>query len=244
MQVIVLDESDVSLPEPIEQMEHAPKSEQVPAEQISKEFQEIVTFHTEEAAEIPVEELPVIAPPPAPKPEIVKDHSHAKEIYLHNMKLVDYRKYRSKPQIKTKQLTLTGTPANKEDRYSEEEDPIWRNVDVPYIDYIDKSVRTFERGNYKKALSRFETVLETYSDDVNANFYAGICLFNLGEYDNAITHFSNCLDGKFSNFDEEAQWMMAESYEKKGMKSKAKQLYTTIASENGFYANQAKEKLK
>lgn len=245
MQIIILDESDVSLPEPIKQMVQAPKAEQVQAKQISQEFQEIITFRIEKP-QLPIVDLPEVNPVliPTPTPELVKEHRAAKEIYLHSMKLVDYRKYREKPQIKTKQLMLTGIPASMEDEYSEDEDPVWRDVDVPYIDYLDKSVNTFERGNYKKALSRFETILETYSDDVNANFYAGICLFNLREYNKAIIHFSKCVDGKFSNFDEEAQWMIAESYEKLGAKSKAKGLYETIAEENGFYANQAKDKLK
>lgn len=242
MQVIVLDESDISLPEPIEKMIQAPKAEQVQAKQISQEFQEISAFHIE-TTKLPVGVLPKVDPLPVPKPEIVKDHRQAKEIYLHSMKLVDYRKYREKPEVKTKQLMLTGTPANQEGNYSEDEDPVWRDVDVPYIDYVDKSVKTFERGNYKKALSRFETILETYADDVNANFYAGICLFNLREYSKAIEHFEKCLDGKFSNFDEEAQWMIAESYEKNGSKSRAKMIYESIATGNGFYAAQAKEKL-
>lgn len=242
-QVIVLDASDVSLPEPIEQMNHAPKAEQVRPKQISKEFQEIITFRAE-TPKLPIVELPPVNPLPIPQPELVRDHKLAKEIYLHSMKLVDYRKYREKSQVKTKQMILTGTPANKEDEYSEEEDPVWRDVDVPYIDYLDKSVSTFERGNYKKALTRFQTILETYPDDINANFYAGICLFNMGEYKTAIVHFSNCIDGKFSNFDEEAQWMMAESYEKIGDSSKAKGIYQTISSGGGFYAKQAKDKLK
>ena len=241
--VIVLEASDVALPAPIERMKHAPKAEQVPAKQISKEFQEIIQFR-EETPNLPVKPLPNVDPENSASPEIVRNHKEAKEIYLHSMKLVDYRKYRDKPQVKTKQLILTGTPANKEDEYSEEEDPVWKDVDVPYIEYIEKSVGIFEHGNYKKALSRFQTIMETYPDDVNANFYGGICLFNLGEYSKAIPHFENCLSGAFSNFDEEAQWMIAECYEKSGDSAKARVIYRSIASGNGFYANQAKDKLK
>jgi len=243
--VIILDETDISLPEPIEQMVQAPKADQVEAKQISKEFKEIVTFRTE-TIDLPIPPLPIADPISSPKPEIVDTRIEAKEIYRHSMKLIDYRKYRDKPQVKTKQLMLTGTPANKEGQYSEEEDPIWKDVDVPYIEYLDKSVKIFERGNYKKALSRFETILKSYTDDVNANFYAGICLFNLKEYKKATEHFSNCVEGKFNNFDEEATWMMAECYSKLGAegRSKAKQIYQKIADGNGFYAKQAKEKLK
>lgn len=241
--MIVLEASDVALPAPIERMKHAPKAAQVATKQISKEFQEMIQFRVE-TPNLPVKPLPNFDTENAGSLEIVRNHKVAKEIYLHSMKLVDYRKYREKPQVKTKQLILTGTPANKEDEYSEEEDPVWKDVDVPYMDYIEKSVGIFERGNFKKALSRFQTILETYSDDVNANFYGGICLFNLGEYSKAVVHFEQCLSGSFSNFDEEAQWMMAECYEKSGDSAKAKVIYRAIASGNGFYANQAKDKLK
>ena len=45
------------------------------------------------------------------------------------------------------------------------------------MEFIDKSVRYFNRGKYRKALSRFtRTILESYPEDVNANFYAGLCL--------------------------------------------------------------------
>lgn len=248
-QEIILDESDVFLPEPIEQMSNAPKAEQVNPEVIIDDFKEIEAIRIEEPP-VPVATLPIIDIDleSAEDRKIIRAHEWAKEIYLHDLKLVDYRNYRSKPKIRTRQLTLTGTPASQETQFADssdfEQDPTWRDVDVPYIDFIDKSMRIFGRGNYKKALLRYETVLKTYPADVNANFYAGVCLFNLGEHQLAIEHFDACVNGPYANFDEEAVWMKALSYEHLGRRNEARSLFKKIASEEGFYADQATQKLK
>ena len=244
-QQITLDESDVMLPTPIEQMNDAPEQEQVQPHVIKHDFHEMDSIRIEEPP-IPIAELPVIDIDieKIEDLDIIRAHEYAKEIYLHDLKLVDYSNYRSEPQVKTRQMVLSGTPANKEGKESEELDPIWRNVDIPYMEFINKSMRIFGRGNYKKALSRFETVLGTYELDVNANFYAGICLYNLGEYDLAISNFEACLDGPYSNFDEESLWMTALSHEHLGRETMARKLFIEIRDAKGFYASQANAKLK
>ena len=244
-QQITLDESDLIISEAIQKMELAPSKSQVKPTLIQKDFKEMSETRENEVP-IQIDRLPIheLDPTIAPTPEITKKHELAKEIYLRDLKLVDYRKYREKPQIKTKQMVLTGTPAYKEDKTSNELETDWKDVDVPYIEFIDKSMRIFNDGNYKKALSRYETILATYSEDVNAHFYAGVCLYNMGEYSSAIDHFNQCIQGSYSNFDEEAQWMTALSYEKTGNKTVARKIFTSISTTNGFYAQQAKDKLK
>jgi len=243
-QQITLDESDVHLPDPIEQMNDAPKQNQVEPDAIKQDFHEMDVIRKEEPpgeiAELPIIDLDIEKPKDQ---TILRAHEFAKEIYLHDLKLVDYSSYRTAPQVKTRQMVLTGTPANMEDKESEAFDPTWKDVDVPYMEYIKKSISIFGRGNYKKALSRFETVLATYDMDINANFYAGVCLFNLDEHKLAITHFDACLNGPYSNFDEESIWMKALSYEYLGKNSEAKKLFKSIVGTNGFYARQAAEKL-
>lgn len=244
-QQITLDESDVIMSESIQKMESAPSKSQVKPTSIKNDFKEMSEAREIETP-IQIDPLPIheLNPTTAPTPEIARKHELAKEVYLHDLKLVDYRKYREKPQIKTKQMVLTGTPAYKEDKTSNELETDWKDVDVPYMEFIDKTMRIFNSGNYKKALSRYETILSTYSEDVNAHFYSGVCLYNLGEYASAIEHFNQCIQSSFSNFDEEAQWMTALSYEKLGNKVFARKIFTSISTANGFYAQQAKDKLK
>lgn len=238
-----VEEADI-IPATIEVLEDAPVEKQIQVSTIKTDFQN--KEQNTPTIDLPVAQLPLIELDlNKPKDlDIIKKHEFAKEIYLHDLKLIDYRNYRSKPEIKTKQMILSGLPANFEDTAKQELDPVWKDIEIPYIEYIDKSMRIFASGNFKRALSRYETILETYPFDVNAHFYSGICYFNLKEYTLAISHFDQCIDGPYSNFDEEALWMKALSYESSGESSKAKNLYKKIEESKGFYANQAKAKLK
>lgn len=196
--------------------------------------------------EIEFPALPPIAIPESgtsPSAPVI-DKINAKEIYLNDLKLIDYRAYRENPAVETKQLILTGTTADKEGKHSESFESNWQNVQIPYMQYLDKSVYYFNKGKSKKALARFETIIETYPLDVNANFYAGLCLFNFGEYTDAIAKFETCLGSTYRNFDDEAIWMKALSLEHLHREIEAKKLFTLISENNGFYAEQAREKLK
>lgn len=242
---ITLDESDVVLPDVIEQMQDAPELKQLPPSSIKQDFQDIEAIRRKEppgpVAELPILELNTENNRDA---KIIRKHEQAKEIYLHDLKLIDYRNYRSQPQVKTRQMILTGLPANHEDDEMEDPDPTWQEVDVPYIDFIDKSMRIFGQGNYKRALSRFETILETYDMDINARFYAGLCFYNLGEYEQAVFNFEACINGPYSNFDEEALWMTGLTYEHMGERIKARKIFEEIEKDGGYYADQAKKKLR
>jgi tetratricopeptide (TPR) repeat protein len=177
------------------------------------------------------------------KPDLTINKKKVKEIYLSDFKLVDYRSLRSKPAVTTKQLDLTGTAANKEDKNITDEEPVWRKVDVPYYDFIEKSMYLLNKGDLKKALSRFDLILETYDDDINAQFYSGFTLYNLGEYHKASEFFTLALRNEIANFDDEAAWYLALSLEKKGDKAGAKKILESIANSGSFYALEASKKL-
>ena len=166
-----------------------------------------------------------------------------KEIYFHTFKLVDYRTIRNKPSISTQQLNLTGTAANIEKQDAKSEEVQWRTIDVPYIDYINKSMQYMDKGSLKNALARFDVILTSYPDDINAQFYAGFALYNLNEFEKATHKFFDVLQNGISNFDEEAMWYLALSYEKAGQSNKANEVFKTIAASESFYAGMAKNKL-
>ncbi len=236
---INIESADVILPVLIEQMNEVVESEQITASEIINDFEEM---------EFLITELPPLKPIEIEgnntTPELISNRFLAKEIYLHELKLIDYSNYRKNPVVQTKQLILNGLPADKENENSESYNSNWESIDVPYLKYLEKSIYYFNKGRNKKALARFETIMESYPKDVNANFYGGLCLFNLGEYTKAISHFDNCLNGDYNNFDEEAKWISALSYEKTNDTAKANILFQEIVDSKTFYTAQAKEKLK
>jgi hypothetical protein len=169
---------------------------------------------------------------------------NAAEVYLHNLKLIDYRAYRS-GTISTERLQYSGTPANQSEPESYAGDEmVWKEVQVPYHEYLDKTIALFSKRKYKQALQRFETILVTYPDDRNANFYSALCLYNLGQYQTALERLNLSYSADFGNFYEEALWYKAKTHDKLKESNKAREVYQRIVDEKGFYAQEALKALQ
>jgi len=241
---VIIEKTDLVLPSKIEEMEELPKKEQIAVKTIVKDFsQQQKAESDDKISPSEVDKLPVkpIEEPKTPEVQLAKESFLGKEIYLKDLKLLDYRAYRSRPKVTTKQMILTGTPANIGEETEKEEEYEWRDVEIPYIDYLEKTIELFSKGQNKKALARFEVILDNYPDDLNANFYAGLCYFNLKEYSNAYKSFEKCMATKFTNFEEEAEWYSAKSLLANGQKEEAKKKFSEIQAAGGYYSVQAKK---
>lgn len=250
-----IEKTDVILPLEIEKMNDSKQGISLPSKTLQATFknkvstpENVQTTATHQASELILSDLPIL------KNDITHDldekndkkivtNSQAKEIFLHDLKLVDYRAYRSKPEIKAKSLVLSGVTANYEDRGNQNNasESEWTDIQIPYYDYLKKTQLLFSQEKFKYALSRYVIILETYPDDVNALFYSGLCYYNLGEFSSANKNLSKCLNSKFNNFNEEAEWFMAQSYNSLGESKKARAILKLIIDKNGYYASQARK---
>lgn len=249
--LVKLENTDINIPEEIDTLIAIPQKDQITVHEIRTSQNEIknlpVEDKKEENIEIPFPELVLEPLPPLieQKPVTVSKQKIAKEIYLQDLKAIDYSQYRSKPTVQIEQIILTGIPADQEDKDDiVPEEPQMKLVNIPYMDYLDKSLNYTNRGKWKQALSRFNEIIKNYPDDVNARFYAGWCYYNLGQYNDACVNFSACLQLEFSNFNDEAEWYLAESRLANGDKSSAKELFIKIKNQKGFYSKQAEKVLK
>ncbi len=248
---VIVDKQDVVISKEIQKLEELPEHLQInPAvvvsnfktkvQQIAIQNNQNQVENDEEYFTLPLKEIQ----PYSIKPKLTLDKKHAKEVYLNDFKLVDYRSYRSKPEIQSKQIILSGTPADDGNVESETDNPNWKSIDVPYHDYINQTVEQFKTGNFKQTLNRTQYILTFYPDDINALFYGGLCFYNLNEIDQAIESFQKVIANPFNNFDEEALWYLANAYDLKNDKAKAKELFQLISSQKGYYSKQADKMLK
>jgi tetratricopeptide (TPR) repeat protein len=243
-----IEQTDAVIAQSIDTLHELPASEQIRIAVVKATQQEI----KDQPADVPmtnIDELPVVIleplkPEPEPRIEKAPTQKTAKEIYLHDLKLVDYRQYRSKPEIEIEKIILTGTSANYETNEQMEVEPTIQTAAVPYITYIDKTMDYVNRGKWKQSLQRLQEVLATYPDDVNGHFYAGLCCYNLQQYDEAKQHFATCLQLTYNNFNEEATWYLAQSFLANGEKTSAKELLGSIRDQKGYYSKQAEKLLK
>jgi TolA-binding protein len=249
--LVKLENTDITIPREIDTLEAIPQKDQITVREIKTSQNEIKNLPEEDKKEENIEiAFPELVLEPLPpvieqKPVTVSKQKLAKEIYLQDLKAIDYSLYRTKPTVQIEQIVLTGIPAdqeNKDDVVTEE--PQMKLVNIPYMDYLDKSLSYTNRGKWKQALSRFNEIIKNYPDDVNARFYAGWCYYNLGQYNDACINFSACLQLEFSNFNDEAEWYLAESRLANGDKNSARELFVKIRNQKGFYSKQAEKVLK
>jgi hypothetical protein len=245
---VIIEQSDAVIVAEIDSLQELPEEEQIQIASIKTTQQEIKS----QPNDVPMTNVDEISPAvmeplklePTVETQKMSTQKFAKEIYLHDLKLVDYSAYRSKPVIEIEKIVLSGTTANYEVKQNMEAEPSIQTVAIPYLDYIDKTMAYIGKGKWKQSLQRLNIVLETYPDDLNGHFYAGLCCYNLQQFDEAKQHFATCLQLSYSNFNEEASWYLAQSFLANGEKSNGKELLVTIRDQKWYYAKQAEKLLK
>lgn len=248
----VIERNEVSLPENIDTLIALNKETQISTQDlISKHTQEQAQTQTKteivQKVDFDLLTSTVLEPLPTTienKEVKLTEQRLAKEIYLHRLKAIDYSEYRSRPEVKIEQIILSGVPASYETEDDIQTESSTKTVMIPYMDYLDKTLKYLGNEKWKQALSRCEEILNTYPDDINAIFYSGLCYYNLQQYQKACDQFSACVQLNWANFNEEATWYLAKSRLANKDKTLAKELFTAIKENNGYYAKQAEKILK
>lgn len=96
------------------------------------------------------------------------------------------------------------------------------------------AIKLYRAKQYKKALYIFDELLATGANlDLidNCLFWMGVCWFNIGNIENAITKFFKVLEFSDSDKKEGSYFMLGQCYEYIGAKSKAKSMFKKILSE-------------
>lgn len=163
----------------------------------------------------------------------------APTVFMHDLFVVDYRKIdRKNATITYKRFELSGLSADRESEESSNE-LIEKEVQIPYVEYLDKSMAFFAKERYKEALNRYIKILEQYPDDLNALFYGGLAYFNLGKYEKSIAFFDQLLASKYDAFLEEALWYKAKTLIKLKQNKQADEILNEIIIQGGFYLKEA-----
>ncbi len=171
--------------------------------------------------------------------------SNVGTLFLSRLLVVDYTNIYTK-EITVPNFELTGTTADKENKSDNGASELAVNSytqKITYVDFLEETQAKFRRNKFKDALKDYRTILNHYSNDVNAHFYMALCYFNINKQKKAIQHFDRVLNHDFNTFYEEAKWYKAMSLHELGKISKCITILNEIATENGFYAKKASEML-
>jgi hypothetical protein len=200
-------------------------------QQSNFQIQENPAFPSEELVQLPIQPKGKVD-----RIQMQRRSNFAMETYIQDLKVLDYRYYRTK--VKSDRSTLlTGTPAALETSQSEMSTK--ELLEISYINYLSSTLSEFNQGEYKVALRGFDEILKSYPDDVNALFYSALCLYNLQQFTLCEQRLSLIDLVRFDNFDEEQKWYLLLCYRSQGKTEAFTSLRKEIIQENGFYATKA-----
>jgi hypothetical protein len=162
-------------------------------------------------------------------------------IYLYDLKVANYNGY----YFKTPQRVVVhgGLDANKDSRSMQ--DP---GTQMPYREYylhevIKEAMRSYKEGQFESCISKLDLISQFSKNDVNCDFYRGMSYFQLGNNTQAYTYLSSTLTNPINVFVEEAGFYKAMAASRLGKDAEAKQLFSSIADNKGFYSKKAEEQL-
>ncbi len=115
---------------------------------------------------------------------------------------------------------------------------------IEYLTFMHEALGYYTTGSFQKCVVELQIVLDQYPNDPNALFYSALSNFQLKNFRIARKHFDRVLAHRFNIFDEEAFWYHAQTLEALGEITAAQKQYSFIVSEDGFYSDRAREKLK
>ena len=161
------------------------------------------------------------------------------EVFIYTLKTVDYRVYRKENTvIVDANSLLNGVSANQSNKSSSTENT--ERKEIAYFIFLSETMSYFTKGMFELASENFKLILEAYPDDVNAQFYGGLCALEKKDFRKSIPLFESVRIHNFTNFREEAEWKLLNAFILNKDLVKAKSLRDEIVQKNGFYAGQAK----
>jgi tetratricopeptide (TPR) repeat protein len=115
-------------------------------------------------------------------------------------------------------------------------------------DVVDSDLRTamlyYENHDYEKAIALFERILKDDDSRIGLNLYSGISHMEIEQYAAANENFQRIIDHKANAFIESAEWYLGLCYLMTEEEQKATEIFTRIASQDGYYEKEAKKILK
>jgi TolA-binding protein len=177
--------------------------------------------------------------------EILPKRNSERIYHIEDYKVVDYRGKRSE-EFKQWKIAPGGVPANLENsnQNTRPDHEYMTIVAVQYVDYLEEAIVLFSVGKFKDCDKRMRTILKKYPDDINAQFYLGLSLFNSQKYDEAKAYFSALKILGSATFEQEIDFYLAKSMCQSGEKEAGKTLLQAIANGSSFYARQAQHLLE
>lgn len=195
----------------------------------------------ESADPVALEPLELKTVPEAVLERNLKFIANSQVFYLHDLKITNYTSLYFK---KNEFMGLRGTPA---DQLSPDKVPgssLKQQARTYLHEEIASAMLLYKQGKYDQVLHSLILIRTYTKNDLNCDFYAGMCWFQKKYFANAIPFFDVCIEADNNTFYQEALYYKALALKETGKREQALLLLQRVVNEQGFYAKKASELLQ
>lgn len=168
---------------------------------------------------------------------------NAPVMFINNMKVTNYRLYYFKRNEGINLSVNTGVSAQYENGSNIESAIISKNSTYFAHKIIQRAMRLFDSKAFVGCIEELKLLYDFNKDDANAQFYLGLCYYQLGKYTIAQSFFNKNLDNAINIFHQESEFYETLCLVKTNQQDLAKAQFQRIIDNNGFYSDRAKELL-
>lgn len=199
---------------------------------------------TVEAPDMLPVKTPVLPEPDNEEEEIVLQFiPNAPVVFISNLKVTNYRLYYFKRNEAIDLSINTGLSAQYENNASIDHTVLNKSNAYQAHRIIQKAMRLFNSKNLANCIEELNLLYNFNPNDANAQFYLGMCYFQLGKYHFAQNYFQKNLDNENNIFHQESEFYQALCLLNLKQNDKAVEQLQHIVSQKGFYAARAQEAL-
>ena len=168
---------------------------------------------------------------------------NAPVVFINNMKVANYRLYYFKRNEGVNLSVNTGVSAQYENSSNIERALLNKNSAYFAHKIIQRAMRLFDTKDVVGCIEELKLLYDYNKDDANAQFYLGLCYYQLGKYALAQTYFNKNRDNAINIFHQESEFYEAFCLLKTNQQDLAKAQLQRIMANKGFYSDRAKEAL-
>jgi tetratricopeptide (TPR) repeat protein len=167
--------------------------------------------------------------------------ANAPVVFIHNLKVTNYRMYYFKNNYAIDLNANTGVPAQYGSKADIETAYLHKSNSYLAHKIIKQAMRFFSSKNITNCIEELTMLYDFNHDDANAQFYLGMCYYQLGKYAIAKNFFQKNLDNINNIFHQESEFYQALCLLNLNQTDEAFKQLEYIANNKGFYSERAKE---
>ncbi len=166
---------------------------------------------------------------------------NAPVIFIHQLKVTNYRSYYFKQNQSIDLAELSGLSAQYESAANKEVSQLRRSNAYLANKIIQNAMRLFNNKQFANCIEELTLLYNYNKDDANAQFYLGMCFYLTKKYTVAQNYFQQNLDNQNNIFHQESAFYEAMCLLNTNQKDKALTQLKEIVTNKGFYSTRAQE---